>query len=496
MIKYLDQDSESTLALDKMNKEFGSVGEAQIMVKNINIDDAFKLQGKIEGIEGVSAVVFDSSNKSYYNEGNALYKIFLKTGNFELESFDTIKEIRSTLSDYDLALNGAAVTTDYLVKEVDKDMTIILIVAVSIILVILTFTSKSFIEPIMFAIISGGAIVINMGTNIMLSEISFITKSICAIMQLALAMDYSIILLNAYNEEKVNNNNLDAMSIALAKSFAPVSSSSITTIAGLVALMFMSFSIGFDVGMVLAKGILISLLTVFLFMPGIVLIFDKLIEKTKHRSIFEIINHKRSLSTSNRTFASFQYKTRILIPIILLALVTVGCVLNTNSKFSYLIETSSDKNAAVNKENDAITDCFGEQNTLVVLIDKNKLDEEKQISDYLLNYTVDGKKIINSYQGLYQTGIYREFTSAEIASNFGINESLVLNVFDQMGIRSDGKVVLKDFMDYIVKNDYITVFTSSLQTGISDMYNDSRILFTEMDSATLAQKMRDRKSVV
>lgn len=178
-------------------------------------------------------------------------------------------------------------------------MTKILIIVALVVLVILTIVSQSWIEPLIFALVAGGAILINMGTNILLNALpnignsmSFITKAIAAVMQLALAMDYSIILLHAYKEQKAKGlNKNEAMTNALSSSFAPVSSSSLTTIAGLVALMFMSFSIGFDVGLVLAKGILVSLLCVFLFMPALLILFDPLLEKTKHKSIDEIANN-------------------------------------------------------------------------------------------------------------------------------------------------------------------------------------------------------------
>ena len=169
-----------------------------------------------------------------------------------------------------------------------------------------------------------------MGTNILLNALpnignsmSFITKAIAAVMQLALAMDYSIILLHAYKEQKAKGlNKNEAMTNALSSSFAPVSSSSLTTIAGLVALMFMSFSIGFDVGLVLAKGILVSLLCVFLFMPALLILFDPLLEKTKHKSIDEIANNwkekrkakNKKCGKKSHSFAGFQYKTRYIIP--------------------------------------------------------------------------------------------------------------------------------------------------------------------------------------
>ena len=316
MLIYLDKDSTSTVALNKMEEEFGSVGQAQIMIKDISFEEAKNVESKLESIKGIASVVFTENVKDteYFilnagseDTGSALYKVFLTTGNYDVESYDTVDEIRNILISYrdsghaigTVALNGGAVESKFLTETLDSDMTKILIIVALVVLVILTIVSQSWIEPLIFALVAGGAILINMGTNILLNALpnignsmSFITKAIAAVMQLALAMDYSIILLHAYKEQKAKGlNKNEAMTNALSSSFAPVSSSSLTTIAGLVALMFMSFSIGFDVGLVLAKGILVSLLCVFLFMPALLILFDPLLEKTKHKSIDEIANN-------------------------------------------------------------------------------------------------------------------------------------------------------------------------------------------------------------
>ena len=316
MLIYLDKDSTSTVALNKMEEEFGSVGQAQIMIKDISFDEAKNVESKLGSIKGIASVVFTENVKDteYFilnagseDTGSALYKVFLTTGNYDVESYDTVDEIRNILISYrdsghaigTVALNGGAVESKFLTETLDSDMTKILIIVALVVLVILTIVSQSWIEPLIFALVAGGAILINMGTNILLNALpnignsmSFITKAIAAVMQLALAMDYSIILLHAYKEQKAKGlNKNEAMTNALSSSFAPVSSSSLTTIAGLVALMFMSFSIGFDVGLVLAKGILVSLLCVFLFMPALLILFDPLLEKTKHKSIDEIANN-------------------------------------------------------------------------------------------------------------------------------------------------------------------------------------------------------------
>lgn len=444
LMNYLDSKSTSTVALTKMEDEFGTIGQCQVLVTNVSYDDALKIKDKIEDVDGVSSVVFASKEEDseYYNVDtkDALYKVFLTTGNFDTASYNTLDNIRDTLNEYTISLNGGSVESEYLTNAMERDMIIILIVVIAVVFIILAVTSTSWFEPVLFLLIAGGAILINLGSNILLNYIpyignsmSFITKSIAAVMQLALSMDYAIVLVHAYREEKEKGlNNNEAMANALARSFAPVSASSITTIAGLVALMFMSFSIGFDVGLVLAKGILISLLSVFLFMPGLLLLCDKLLVKTHHKPLDKIIlnaikNHNEKKEKNGKkvySISNFQSKTKIAIPVLLIALIVVGAAFNFNSEYSFTLEASTDKNASVNVDDKKITDEFGTQNTLVVLLPKDSdgrsgLEQsEKEIINYLKNYKYNGKNVITSAQGYSTYGVYDNLTAEEFAKKY------------------------------------------------------------------------------
>ena len=358
LMTYLDKNSTSTVSLTKMEDEFGAVGQCQVLVTNVKYDNALEIKTKIENVSGVASVVFaqNENDREYYNNetNDALYKVFLTTGNFDTKSYETIDNIKNTLNDYTISLNGGSVESEFLTNAMERDMVIILIVVLVVVFIILSITSSSWLEPVLFLIIAGGAILINMGTNILLNYIpyisnsmSFITKSIAAVMQLALSMDYAIVLLHAYKEETEKGlNKCDAMTMALTRSFAPVSSSSITTIAGLVALMFMSFSIGFDVGLVLAKGILISLLSVFLFMPGLLLLSDKLLLKTSHKPLDLIIknsiNNKKEKRIKNGkkvySLTNFQERTKIIIPVCALVVIAFGLFFNLKTNYSFTLQ--------------------------------------------------------------------------------------------------------------------------------------------------------------
>ncbi len=513
MTKYLDDSSSSSTSLEIMQKEFGSVGQCQYMVsgKNLTFDDAEELSTKITAVEGVASVIFaeDSEDENYYKTENgihyALYKVFLTTGNYDTKSYDTLDDIDAVIKDFsdthyiiNTASNGAAVENDFLTSALDKDMVIILTIVAIVVLIILTIVSTSWIEPLIFAIVVVGSILINMGSNILLNHISyinnsmsFITKSIAAVMQLALSMDYAIILLHSYKEMKNEyEDKHEAMANAIAKSFAPVSSSSLTTVAGLVALMFMSFSIGFDVGLVLAKGIVISLLCVFLFMPAILLIFDKLLVVTSHRSIDDVLieyNEKRIARFKRHgkeapTFSGFQQKTKFLIPAIACLVILVGAIMNFKSEYSFVLEASTDKNATVNVDNKKVTDTFGTQNTLVVLLPKETYTYSKELSliDYMDNYTYKDQKIINSKQGLTTYGINIPLTSKQTALTFGIDADAVSQLYTMMKtydpthvmvVGSESYITPENLINFAVKNNAITTYTANKQTELNNTYD-------------------------
>ncbi len=492
MTQYLDSSSTSSVALETMQDEFGSVGQCQVMVSNVDFDTALAISTRIQGVNGVASVIFDANDESYYKnvngESKALYKVFLETGNYDIETYAVLDNIRDTLKEYNTSYNGGAVETEFLTNSLDKDMVIILAIVAVIVLIILTIVGSSWIEPLVFAIVVVSAILMNMGSNIILNYIpyignkmSFITKSIAAVMQLALSMDYAIVLLHAYKEQKTQTSDKkEAMASAISKSLAPVSSSSITTVAGLVALMFMSFSIGFDVGLVLAKGIVISLLSVFLFMPSILLIFDPLLEKTKHKTIDEILikaNEKRiaRFQKHNRkapTFADFQKRTKYLIPVIAVLIIAVGALFNFKSEYSFVLEASTDKNATVNVENKEINDVFGNQNTLVVLLPKNTYTYQKELElrNYLMSYEYNGNKIINSEQGLTTYGVNIPMTTAQISAKFGLPETVVGKLYEAMNKQTATVQELIGFLsnNTVDVNQTITDYCESLQNDANN----------------------------
>ena len=291
LTEYLPEATETRQGLDIMEKEFTTFGTAAVLVSHITYDKALALAKEIEGIEGISAVSFydaedelyeDEELSDYYKDASALYTItFEEEEDTELSQKAMVK-VRECLEGY----------SSYVYTTVDKDdeaelqgeMQVIAVIAVLIILVVLLFTSQTYMEIAILLTTFGVAALLNMGRNFWFGSVSFVTNAVGAVLQLALALDYAIILFHRFMEEREHLEPVEAVTVALSKAIPEIASSSLTTVSGMVALMFMQFGIGMDLGRVLTKAILFSLISVFLFMPGLIVTFSKAIEKTRHRS--------------------------------------------------------------------------------------------------------------------------------------------------------------------------------------------------------------------
>ena len=280
IMKYLPKNSETKIGKDIMDDNFSELKSSNlnVMFNKLSKNEKTKMYEKLKNIDGVSSVLYDSSKK--YNKGtHTLYKLNVDDYAKSATSKKIYDYVNKNLKPE--AMSGS-ISDEY------KPVLQMWIVALAIgsALLILILLSESYVEPILYLIAIGIAVFINKGTNIMFSSVSVITNSIVAILQLALSMDYSIMLSNRFKQEKRKSaNKIDAMKEALYHSFKAISSSSITTVVGLLALVFMSFTIGKDLGFVLAKGVLLSLVCIFFCLPALLLMFDNVIEKTQKKSI-------------------------------------------------------------------------------------------------------------------------------------------------------------------------------------------------------------------
>jgi Predicted exporters of the RND superfamily len=358
------------------------------------------------GSQDISQVeVFKPQLEGFFKEGHALFQVLFNEDDYSKKTVKAIGEISGL--DYDIALYGRSATTYFSIKTINGETGKAMIYLVVVVLIILFATSSSFWEPILYLATIGAAVLINMGTNLIFGQISYMTQGVGAVLQLALTIDYSIFIINRFKRQlKEGESVKEAAASAVRKSVGPVSASAMTTIAGFVALMFMKYRMGLDMGLVLAKGVVCSMLSAFLFLPALMVFSHKLIEKSEHK-------------TFNLTFkktSNFLVRTRYFLPFIIMALMLPTAYFQTKNIFTYGSEASMlSKGSQAFEQKEAIVSVFGPQNQLVVLVPKDYPDELK-LSHDLLN--IEGGVIsVQSYSLIDESG-FIEALPAEFLGQF------------------------------------------------------------------------------
>ena len=368
---YLSEDTETRQGLVAMNENFTTFATAQVMVSNITVDTAWELNDRIAAIDGVDMVTFDET-ASHYTDSCALFDISFAGGNFDQVSLDAMEQIRQELSAYDLSVYTLVGLDENAMLQ--QEMMGILVVAVIIIIAVLTLTSRSYTEVPVLLITFGAAALLNMGTNFLLGKISFISDSVAVVLQLSLAIDYAIILCHRFSDEHETKDARDSAITALSKAIPEISASSLTTVSGLAALGFMEFGIGLDMAIVLIKAILLSLLSVFTLMPGLLVLFCPLIDKTRHKKLLP-----------NITFVGkFAVKARRVLPVLFVALLGGAYWLSSMCPFAY--SYTNLKTAKMTDNQTAyfhIMETFGTSNMVAVVLPSGDYEAEAQILEEL-----------------------------------------------------------------------------------------------------------------
>lgn len=365
---YLPTQTETRRGLTIMEEEFITLGSANVMVANVTLDTAQELAHRLEAIPGVSEVAFDDTQE-HYKASAALFTISFDGEETDPATEQAMNQVLAALEGYDV-YPSTQIGRD-VSESLQKEMTVILAIAAVVIVVVLLFTSKSYMEVPVYLIVFATAAVLNMGTNFIFGTISFITNSIAVVLQLALAIDYAIIFCHRYMEER--DNGLDAREAdiaALSKAIVEISSSSLTTISGLVALMLMQLRIGFDMGIVLAKGIVCSMLCVFLLMPGLLMMFSRPIDRTRHKNLVPKINFW------GRGVVRLRY---VLPPIFLVAMVA-GAMLSNQCDYVFdANDADFDNKPDWRIADEKVTQTFGAKNTIAVLVPRGDYKKEQMI---------------------------------------------------------------------------------------------------------------------
>ena len=387
---YLPESTKTKQGLDIMDENFTTFGTAKVMVNNIDYEKALELSTKLKEIAGVSRVDFydksdsDYENKNiedYYKDFAALYTISFEDVEDSKLVQEAIVKVREAVSTYDNVVYTTIDKDD--AKSLNEDMKVIGVLVVIIIVGVLIFTSQTYAEILIFMLTFAVAILLNVGTNFIFGRISFVTKAVGVVLQLALAIDYAIILFHRFMEERREFKAKHALINALAKAIPEISSSSLTTMAGMVALMTMQFRIGRDLGQVLLKSIIFSMISVFLFMPALIMMFEKWIKKSMHKSFVPNIEFlgKKILSV------------RFIIAGIFTVLVIGGIVLS--GKTAYIFDPNSiksDKKTEYIAAKEEIERHFGSSNILAVVIPKEDYIKEARLLEEISK--VEGVKSV------------------------------------------------------------------------------------------------------
>ena len=371
---YLPEDTETRKGLTIMNEEFVTYGTARVMVSNISFERGEGIKETLEKVDGVSGVEFDSSSDHYINS-SALFDITFDGTASDSISVQAMNEVKDLLKDYDTYIN-TEVGVDS-AADLKQEMQVIIVMAAVIIVVVLTLTSRSYAEvPVLIATF-GVAALLNMGTNFLCGTISFISNSVTVVLQLALAIDYAIILCHRFSDEHESLPAREACIAALAKAIPEISSSSLTTISGLAALAFMHFRIGMDLATVLIKAILLSLLSVFTLMPGLLMLFSNLIDKTRHKKLLPPIT----------VIGQFDVLTRFIIPPIFAAVLAVTAVWANKCPYCYsFTDLTTAKQSESQISYQKIKKTFGTSNMVAVIIPSGNYKTEGSLLKSLETY--------------------------------------------------------------------------------------------------------------
>ena len=323
---YLPAQSETRQGLDCMAEQFTTFGSAKLMISSVSYARADEIAEELRGMEGVESVSFDEST-DHYNNVSALYDITFAYPEEDPACLDALNAVLARYSAYDTYLDTSL--GNQLAEIIQSEVNVIMVIVALIVIAVLALTSQTWAEIPVLLLTFVSAMVLNMGTNFLLGKISFVSNSVTSILQLALSLDYAVILCNRFKEEHQTLPLREAVIQALSKGIPEIGASSLTTVGGLVAMIFMQFRLGPDMGICLIKAIFFALFSVFVFMPCLLMLFGPWIEKTKHRDFVPKIPF----------VGRFAYASRAVVPILFLALVIGGYFVSKRCPYVYGYDT-------------------------------------------------------------------------------------------------------------------------------------------------------------
>lgn len=479
VLSYLPKDIETMVGQDVLMDDFGTGAFTMIVTEGLPYKDVSKLKEKVEDVDHVKKVIWYDSFadisiptellpqelQDAFAKGDATLMIAMfDTTTSADETMDAIEEIRDVTQNQCFVSGMSAVVTD--TKNLsNKETPIYVLIAVILCSIILSLTMDSYIIPLFFLLSIGMAIVYNLGSNVFMGQISYITKALAAVLQLGVTLDYSIFLWHSYEEQQelCGGDKKEAMAKAISATFSSVVGSSITTIAGFIALCFMSFTLGLDLGIVMAKGVLIGVIACVTVLPSLILIFDGIIEKTKHKPLLPEFR-----------ISKFVAKHYIIIAIVFVVLWIPAVFGYNRTSVYYNLDSTLPESLPSIQANNILNDKFAMNTMEIVLVDTNLSAKQKmQLANDMKN--VDGVKTVLGLDALVGPAIPDELIPDDI----------------KIELIQSGREMMLVMSEYKVASDEVNEQCNKLEEIIKS-YDDSGMLIGEAPCTRDLIKITDK----
>lgn len=451
---YLPESTETSKGLSRMDDEFITYGSAKIMVTNVTYETACEISDMIEGMDSVVMLTFDETT-DHYNNFSALYDVTFNYPETDDRALDALAELEDKLSGYDIYVSTTM--GDASAEQIASEMSVITVLVAVIVVTVLLITSQTWAEVPVLLLTFVASMLITNGTNFIMGTISFVSNSVTVVLQLALSIDYAIIFCNRYKEEHEKLPTREADIVALSKAIPEIASSSLTTIGGLVAMMFMQFGIGRDMALCLIRAIFLSLLSVFLLMPGLLMIFGRLMDKTKHKSFIPKIPF----------VGKFAYRTRYVMPVIFVGLIVVAYFISSKCPYVYgysQIETPIKGDSQIVDE--MIEESFGSSNMVALTIPAGSYDKEARLINDL-----EACSEVDSCMGLANT---------EAMDGYMLADKLTIREFSEL-LELDYEVAELLYMAYAVNDENYAKLVNGLSNYSVPLIDMIMFLYDEVD---------------
>ncbi len=454
MSAYLPDTTETRQGLDRMEEQFMTYGTAKVMVTNIPYAEAENISERLKGLDSVIMLTFDSTEE-HYNNFSALYDITFGYGETDERALAALDEIEALLAGYDIYVSTSM--GDASAEQIASEMKVISVLVAIVVVSVLLFTSETWAEVPVLLLTFCAAALITKGTNFMMGTISFVSNSVTIVLQLALSIDYAVIFCNRYKEEHQKLPTREADIVALSKAIPEISSSSLTTVGGLIAMMFMQFGIGSDMALCLIRAIVLSLLAVFLLMPGLIMLFGSAMDKTKHKSFIPKIPF----------VGKFAYASKYVMPPLFLVLIVAAYLMSSKCPYVYgytMLETPVQSDAMV--VDAMITESFGDSNMVALVVPAGNYEKEKKLLEEL-----DAREEIDYTMGLANT---------EAMDGYMLTDKLTARDFSEL-LELDYEVAQLLYMAYAVNDENYAKIVNGLSTYSVPLIDMFMFLYDEVD---------------